>query len=99
MDSYSLRSCGRHLQIELTTQKEKGEIALPIDLMVVKELTVIGSLGMPPPRYKNMLAMIVSGKLKPGSLLTQTVAIEEASDVLFAMNNYTTTGINVIDRW
>ena len=95
----SLRTRGRHLQIGLTTQKEKGEIALPIDLIVVKEIAVIGSLGMPASRYKDMLAMIVSGKLKPGSLVTETVAIEEVSDVLAGMSNYKTVGVNVINRW
>ena len=60
---------------------------------------MIGSSGMPPPRYKYMLAMITSGKLKPDSLVTKTVVIEEACDVLVAMSNYATIGINVIDRW
>ena len=95
----SLRSRGRHLQIGLTTQKEKGEIALPIDLIVVKEIAVIGSLGMQSSRYDEMLAMIASGKLKPNSLVTKTVSIEEVSDILAAMSNYKTIGVNVIDRW
>ena len=41
-----LRKRGRHLQIGLTTQAEQGEVALPIDLIVLKEATIIGSLGI-----------------------------------------------------
>src|SRR6266852_5658139 len=40
----SLRKRGRHLQIGLTTQAEKGEVTLPIDRMVLNELQLIGSL-------------------------------------------------------
>ena len=95
----SLRSRGRHLQIGLTTQKEKGEIALPIDLIVIKEITLIGSLGMQASRYGEILAMIASGKLQPISLVTKTVSIEEVADILTSMSNYKTIGVNVINRW
>ena len=78
----SLRSRGRHLQIGLTTQKEKGEIALPIDLIVVKEIAVIGSMGMQASRYGEILAMIASGKLKSISLVTKTVSIEEVTNFI-----------------
>ena len=38
----SLRKLGRHVQIGLTSQKEKGQIALPVDLIVVEELQDYG---------------------------------------------------------
>jgi threonine dehydrogenase-like Zn-dependent dehydrogenase len=39
----SLRKRGRHLQIGLTGAAEHGDIAVPIDLIVTNELTLIGS--------------------------------------------------------
>jgi D-arabinose 1-dehydrogenase-like Zn-dependent alcohol dehydrogenase len=95
----SLRSRGRHLQIGLTTMKEKGQVAIPIDMLVTRELSVIGTIGMQPPRYPTMLRMVESGKLRPGRMVGRTVAIEEASDVLSSMTQYGTIGVTVINKW
>lgn len=95
----SLRARGRHLQIGLTSAAERGEIALPIDLIVGKELTVVGSHGMHVPRYASMLAMIETGKLNPRALVSRTIALEETGEVLAAMDHYATRGIPVIDRY
>ena len=95
----SLRARGRHLQIGLTSSAERGKIALPIDLIVGKELTVVGSHGMHVPRYASMLAMIETGKLNPRTLVSRTIALEQAGEVLAAMDDYATLGIAVIDRY
>lgn len=96
---FSLRTRGRHLQIGLTTQDEKGEVSLPIDLMVAKEISFTGSLGMQPPRYSAMLKMIESEKLHPGKLISRTVPLEEAGDVIADMTEYATLGSVVVDRF
>jgi D-arabinose 1-dehydrogenase-like Zn-dependent alcohol dehydrogenase len=95
----SLRTRGRHLQIGLTTQKEKGEVLLPVDLMVIKEIQMVGTVGMQPHRYPSMLGMVGSGKLKPGKLIGSTVPIEQAGEVLASMTQYATLGTVVVDRW
>lgn len=94
-----LRKRGRHLQIGLTSAAEKGEIALPIDAIVFKEINVIGSLGMPAPRFGAMLRMVESGKLAPGRLVNRTVPLAEASAVLESMARFATVGVTVIDRY
>ena len=96
---FSLRTRGRHLQIGLTTQEEKGEVSLPTDLMVAKEISFTGSLGMQPPRYNSMLKMIENGKLNPGKLISRTVSLEEAGDVIAGMTGYATLGSVVVDRF
>jgi len=96
---FSLRTRGRHLQIGLTTQEEKGEVSLPTDLMIAKEITFVGSLGMPLPRYTSMLKMIENGKLNPGKLISRTVPLEEAGDVIAGMTKYATLGSVVVDRF
>jgi alcohol dehydrogenase len=95
----SLRKRGRHLQIGLTTQAEKGEISVPIDLIVMKEATIVGSLGMQSPRFGAMLKMVENGKLAPGKLVHKTIPLEEAGRVLASMDTFATVGVNVIDRY
>jgi threonine dehydrogenase-like Zn-dependent dehydrogenase len=95
----SLRKRGRHLQIGLTGAAERGDIAVPIDMIVMKELTLLGSLGMVPPRYGTMLQLVERGVLRPGSLVSRTVSLEEAGAVLASMDHFGTVGLVVIDRY
>jgi len=95
----SLRKRGRHLQIGLTSAAEQGEVALPIDLIVLKEVSVVGTLGMQASRFPAMLQMVESGKLRPGKLVHRTVPLEEAGAVLASMDRFATVGVTVIDRY
>jgi len=95
----SLRKRGRHLQIGLTSADEKGEIPLPIDLIVLKEVSIVGSLGMQAPRFAAMLQMVESGKLAPGKLVHRKIPLEDAGDVLASMDRFATVGVTVIDRY
>jgi D-arabinose 1-dehydrogenase-like Zn-dependent alcohol dehydrogenase len=95
----SLRKQGRHLQIGLTSSAEKGMVPIPIDLLVLKEASLIGSYGMPAPRFDAMLQMVQAGKLAPGKLVSRTVPLEEAGSVLASMDSFATVGVTVIDRY
>lgn len=90
---------GRHLQIGLTSAAEAGEVTLPLDLMVLKEITWLGSAGMPQPRYPTMLKMVADGSLKPDILVGRTISIDEVDGVVRSMGEYGTTGVVVVDRW
>ena len=70
-----------------------------IDLVVLKEVSLIGSYGMQPSRFGAMLAMVESGKLAPGKLVSHRVPLEEAGGVLSAMDSFATLGVTVIDRY
>lgn len=94
-----LRTRGRHLQLGHTTSVEKGEVALPIDTIVLKELRIIGGFGMQAPRFGAMLGMVESGKLDPGKLVHRTVKLEEVSGVLESMENFGTLGVVVINQY
>ncbi|MDQ0219913.1 hypothetical protein ELQ35_18045 [Peribacillus cavernae] len=95
----SLRKRGRHLQVGLTTQEEQGMVPLPIDMIVQKELSIIGSLGMQANRYPAMLQMVESNTLQPEKMVTQTVGLDDAGDVLMSMGEFKTVGVTVLDRW
>lgn len=94
----SLRSRGRHLQIGLTTQEEKGFVSLPVDIMVARELEFVGTIGMQAQRYPSMLNMVESGKLTPGKMVTNIVGIDEAAGIITSMGNYGTVGTTVV-KW
>ena len=95
----SLRKRGRHLQIGLTTEAEKGEIPVPIDRIVQMELQLIGSLGMQAARYPAMLQMVESRKLSPKQMVTQTVGLNKASEILSEMSSFQNVGVTVIDNY
>ncbi len=95
----SLRKQGRSLQIGLTSQNEKGDVALPIDRMVTMELQLIASLGMPASRYPSMLAMVASKKLRPSDMITETVGLGGASRVLQEMTSFQNVGMSIINEY
>lgn len=95
----SVRKRGRHLQIGLTSAAEQGEVAVPIDLLVLKEVSIVGSLGMQAPHYAGMLRMVEAGRLRPGRLVQRRIGLEDASGVLEAMDRFSTVGVVVIERY
>jgi len=92
----SLRPRGTHVQVGLTTDAERGEVALPTDFIARWDLSVLGSRGMPPSRYDELLCLISARTLDPGRLVSRTVALDAVSDRLAAMTDYGTTGVEVV---
>ena len=95
----SLRKRGRHIQIGLTTNLEKGEVALPVDQIVFKELQIMGSLAIQSFRYPAMLNMVERGRLEPRKLITETLPLEKAFGVLEQMSRFENVGISVINQF
>ena len=94
-----LRKRGRHVQVGLTSEAERGEIALPIDIMVMKEIEVRGSFGLQAPRFPALLGMVATGRLHPGRLVHRTIGLEDVSAVLASMDSYGTLGVTVIAQY
>lgn len=94
-----LRTRGRHLQLGHTTRVEHGEVALPIDIMMIKELEFVSAFGMAGQRFGTMLAMIGAGRLDPGKIVSRTVGLEQAGEVLRSMETFDTVGVVVIDQF
>ena len=95
----SLRKRGRHVQIGLTTQGEKGEVSLPIDQIVFKEIQLTGSLAIQSFRYPAMLDMVDRGRLAPKKLVTETIPLEKAFGVIDQMSKFENVGISVINQF
>jgi D-arabinose 1-dehydrogenase-like Zn-dependent alcohol dehydrogenase len=95
----SLRKRGRHVQIGMTSQQEQGEVALPIDRIVLMEIDVVGSCTMESWRYPAMLKMVERGRLKPGALVTETIPIERAFGVIEQMSSFQNVGMSVVNQF
>lgn len=95
----SLRKGGRHVQVGLTTQVEKGQVPIPVDMIVAMEIEFVGSLVHPQSGYDSLLEMVTRGKLDPKKLVGRTIRVEEASSVLEAMSKFETIGMVIINQW
>ncbi|WP_135830242.1 zinc-dependent alcohol dehydrogenase family protein [Halorussus halobius] len=91
-----LRARGQHLQFGLTTDEERGEVSLPTDAMTQSEITFLGSRGMPPTRYGELLRMVERGTVSPAALVTDEVALADVPDRLDAMDDFGVVGIEVV---
>ena len=74
-------------------------IALPIDSIVLQELSIVGSANMPVSRYPDMMRMVERGVLNPGSMITNRVGLEEAGNIISSMGEFKGSGISVLNRW
>ncbi|PSQ06081.1 alcohol dehydrogenase [Halobacteriales archaeon QS_6_71_20] len=91
-----LRERGTHVQVGLTTDAERGEVSLPTDAMTRWEVDFLGSRGMPPTRYDELLGLLEAGDLDPSVLVGREVGIEAVPDRLAAMTEYETDGVEVL---
>ena len=67
--------------------------------LLLDELEVFGSHGMQAFRYTEMMAMIEQGKLEPGKLLGETITLDDSLEALVNMDQFTSTGVTVINRF
>ncbi len=93
-----LRKRGRHIQVGIM-ESEHHKTVVPIDLIIGRELEIIGSHGMQAAKYREMFEMIAAGKLAPEKLIGKTVSLEESLTELTQMNSFRGIGITVIDRF
>jgi alcohol dehydrogenase len=91
-----LRQRGTHVQVGLTTDAERGEVSLPVDEMTRWEIEFHGSRGMPPTHYDELLGLLETGVVDPGSLVGRTVSLSDVPDRLAAMTDYDTDGVEVL---
>ncbi len=94
----SLGLAGQHIQIGVPGD-ESDAVELPVSAMLGQELDLLGSVGMPPTRYDEILHMLEHGKVHPEKLITREVSLEDVNDRLEAMTNYETRRIEVITEF
>lgn len=72
----SLRPRGRHVQIGLLPPPQQVE-AVPMPVVISRELQVLGSHGMAAHDYPEMLELVRSGRLRPDLLVARTITFDE----------------------
>ncbi|MBU2666774.1 alcohol dehydrogenase catalytic domain-containing protein [Actinoplanes bogorensis] len=82
----ALRRGGRHVQVGLMLGDE-ARAPLPWDLVVSRELQVVGSHGMAAVDYPPMLDLVARGRLDPGLLIGAQIPLEAAGVALTAMDS------------
>ena len=87
-----LRKRGRHVQVGLLAEPPR----LPMDLVIGRELALLGSHGMAAHAYPRMLDLVASGRLPAGQLVTSRIGLDEAPAALAAMSDGSPAGMTVI---
>lgn len=82
----SLAMLGRLCQIGVTQLGPDGDVALPVNTIVQKELVIVGSLSSPIQGYKPMLDLVAAGKLEVKPLLVETCALTEVEGIFKRMD-------------
>jgi alcohol dehydrogenase len=80
----SLRPRGRHVQVGLLPPAV-GRPRLPMELVIGRELAVLGSHGMAAADYPAMLSLIAAGRLHPELLVTRELGLADAGAALVAV--------------
>jgi alcohol dehydrogenase len=86
-----LRKRGRHIQVGLMIGGD-ARPAIPMDLVIARELEIRGSHGMAAHDYGAMLAKVTDGSLQPGRLVGRTIGLDRAPAALVAMDEPQTIG-------
>jgi alcohol dehydrogenase len=92
----SLRRRGRHVQVGLLLG-EQSTPPIPMDLVLAKELDVLGSHGMAARDYPGMLDLVARGLLQPRRLVGRVISLDEAGAAIAEMSGPSpTAGMTVV---
>ncbi|HUR98079.1 MAG TPA: zinc-binding dehydrogenase, partial [Pyrinomonadaceae bacterium] len=98
-DSIScLRKRGKHVQIGIM-EPGRHRTPIPMDLVIGRELEIIGSHGMQAHKYPEMFEMIRDGGLQPEKLVGKTVSLSDGAEELMNMNSFSGAGVTVITEF
>lgn len=87
-----LRRRGRHVQVGLLPG---GSTPVPMELVIARELAVLGSHGLAAHAYPDLLGLVVAGRIRPERMITRRLGLAEAGEALAAMGSPGPVGIAV----
>jgi alcohol dehydrogenase len=71
-----LRKRGRHVQVGLLPEPPR----VPMDLVIARELELLGSHGMAARAYPELLGLVEAGRLRPGDLVAREIGLDDVPD-------------------
>ncbi len=92
-----LRKRGRHVQVGLL-EPRRHDAPAPTNLIIARELEILGSHGMQAHRYPEMLDLILRGRLQPDLMVARRITLDEAPAALVGMDRFECAGVTMIDR-
>jgi alcohol dehydrogenase len=66
-------------------------------LVVMRELQLLGSHGLPAHAYSDLLSLVAAGRMHPERLITGIIELDQAGDVLAALGESPPTGITMVN--
>ena len=90
-----LRTRGRHVQIGLLPAA-LGSPAVPMDRVIARELSVLGSHGMAAHEYPRLLDVVVSGRFPAADLVQRVLPLEAGPRALADLTTSAGAGITVL---
>lgn len=94
----SVRKHGRHVQVGLLLGDDAAP-AILMDPIIMGEIELLGSRGMPATDYPRVLELVASGVLDLRPLVTRTIPLDDSPAALAAMSTFSGAGTTVIDRF
>jgi len=88
----SLRKHGRHVQVGLQPQPPR----VPMDLVISRELELLGAHGMAAHAYPEMLGLVQRGDLNPGAFIRRQIGLDEVPAALAAMGERYEPGVTIV---
>jgi alcohol dehydrogenase len=92
----ALANRGRHVQVGLLTG-DQATPPLPMDVVIARELELLGSHGMPVAAYGDLLALVAAERLAPGRLVSDTVDLAAGARLLEQFDSFPNSGMTVIE--
>ncbi len=92
-----LRPQGRHVQAGLLAGDDANP-PLPMDVVVGRELEILGTHGMAAHRFPALLAMIADGRLAPEKLIRHRIPLDDVPAALMSMDEGHPPGMTVMER-
>jgi len=94
---HCLAKKGKHIQVGILGTE--NEIQVSTAELIAKEIELIGSHGMPIADYAVIFDLVASGKINLSLLIDRTVRLEDLAREMIRMDNYSNSGMVVIDRF
>jgi alcohol dehydrogenase len=69
---------------------------VPMDVVVARELQVLGSHGMAAHDYPRLLALVAAGRLPLARLVGRTLPLDAGPDALAEVGSATAAGVTVL---
>lgn len=93
-----LRARGRHVQVGLLVG-EQSRPRLPLELVISRELEIVGTHGLAAADYSPLLQMVADGRLDVRRLVQQIIPLDAAPAALQEMGKFHHLGITVINSF